>query len=181
MTSKPLLTYRRPMPPEAQAFAALHVQCWREAYVNYLPPHLMESFSAEKRVPIWQGMLATADRIIIGAYENERPVGFIVAGSAPERLIENQDGHVWALYIAQAVHRRGVGRALMGLAAQKWLAWGGATFTIGVLRANAPARAFYEAIGAKLASEGIYNWDGYPLEDCVYFLDTAALVKLAHV
>jgi len=175
----PPITYRRPLPDEARAFAALHVQCWREAYVNYLPAALMATFSVEKRLPMWEGVLATAERIVFGAYAGDVPVGFIIAGSTPEQLIEKQDGHVWALYIAQAAHRRGIGRMLMGLAARKWLERGGHTFTIGVLRDNAPARSFYEALGAVLVSEGIYKWDDHPLADCTYYLDTAQLLKLA--
>ena len=173
------ISYRRPMPEEAVAFAALHVQCWRESYRDYVPPELMASFSTEKRLPMWEAVLATAERIVIGAYADGAPCGFIIAGASPEKLIEKQDGHVWALYIAKAQHRRGIGRMLMSLVAQKWLGRGGHSFTIGVLRANEPARAFYEELGSVLVMEGIYDWDGSQLADCVYFLDTAHLLELA--
>nr|WP_281432948.1 GNAT family N-acetyltransferase [Aestuariivirga litoralis] len=128
---------------------------------------------------MWEGVLATAERIVIGAYMDDVPAGFIIAGPTPEDLIEKQDGHVWALYIARAAHRQGIGRVLMNMAARKWLERGGHTFTVGVLRANAPARAFYEALGAVAVKESVYDWDGHPLKDCTYFLDTAQMLKVA--
>ena len=33
------ITYRKPGPHEAEAFAALHVQCWRECYPGILRNH----------------------------------------------------------------------------------------------------------------------------------------------
>lgn len=171
------VTYRRPMPNEAAAFAALHVQCWREAYSAYVPAALLAGFSAEKRLPMWEGVLATAERIVVGAYVGENPVGFIIAGPTPENLVENQDGHVWALYIVATQHRRGIGRELMAQTASKWLGRGGTSLTIGVLSANQPARAFYESLGAKLVKTGIYDWDGHELPDCTYLIDD--LAKLA--
>ena len=173
------LSYRRPMPEEARTFAALHVQCWREAYVPYVPPELMAGFSVEKRLPMWEGVLATAERMVFGAYDGTMPVGFIIAGPTPEQLIDKQDGHVWALYIASAYNRRGIGATLMAMAAEKWLARGGETFTIGVLRANEPARRFYEALGALLVKESTYDWDGHQLEDCIYLLSNEKLKGLA--
>ncbi len=176
------VTYRRPMPEEAQAFAALHVQCWREAYPPYVPADLLASFSAEKRLPMWEGVLATAERIVIGAYVADQPVGFIIAGPAPEQLITSQDGHVWALYIAAAQHRRGIGRNLMAQAAAKWRARGGTSLTVGVLRDNQPARVFYESLGAKLTRTGTYDWDGHELADCIYWIDDLAkLAKLCQI
>ena len=174
-----MITYRKPLPEEAEAFAALHVQCWREAYATYLPPQLMASFSTEKRLPMWQSALLNPQRFVLGAYAGAMPVGFVIVGPTDEKFIAAQDGHLWALYIAASQHRRGIGSQLIHAATQHWLAQGGKTMTIGVLAENRPARAFYENLGAKLLKYCTYNWGGFDLPDCLYIWDD--LAKIAKV
>ena len=171
--------FRRPRPDEAEAFAALHVQCWREAYPAILPAKLMATFSTEMRLPMWQAALANPERFIFGAYVDGEPAGFVMSGPSHEKYIAEQDGHLWALYIAASQHRRGIGRALVCAATQHWSAQGGKTMTIGVLAENKPARAFYERLGAKLLKYGTYNWSGFDLPDCLYIWDD--LAKIAKV
>lgn len=171
------MIYRRPSLDEAEAMSALHVQCWREAYADILPKELMSSFSDETRLPMWQAVIPNADRFVLAAYEDDRAVGFVISGDTDEKHIENQDGHLWGLYIAADYGRRGIGRQLIARAAADWLARGGTSITIGVLAENIRARGFYEALGAKLVRLSTYEWDGYPLDDTIYvFEDLAALI-----
>ena len=172
-----MIDYRKPRPDEAEAFAALHVQCWREAYPAYLPADLMATFSTEKRLPMWQAALVNPERFILGAYVDNEPVGFVMSGAPSEKYIDDQDGHLWALYIAASQHRKGIGRALVFAAMQHWMEQGGKTMTIGVLKENMPARTFYECIGAKLLKYSTYNWSGFDLPDCLYILDLAKIAK----
>ena len=173
------ITYRKPSPAEAETFAHLHVKCWRETYPAYLPAELMATFSAEKRLPMWQASLVNPERFILGAYADGIPVGFVMSGPSDEKHIPEQDGHLWALYIAAAQHRKGIGRALANAAVQHWLDQGGSTMTIGVLAENKRARAFYERLGAKLLKYNTYNWSGFDLPDCLYIWDD--LAKIAKV
>ena len=165
------ITYRTPRPDEAEAFAALHVQCWREAYADILPPQLLASFSTESRLPMWQARLKDGKLFVAGAYDAAGPAGFIMAGAADAKHVPDQDGHIWAVYISRRAQRQGIGRWLIGLAARHWLAQGGHSLSVGVLAANAPARAFYEALGARLVQTGTYNWDGHALADCIYIYE----------
>jgi ribosomal protein S18 acetylase RimI-like enzyme len=115
------LIYRRPTADEAPAMAALHVQCWREAYAEILPAELMATFSAATRLPMWQAAIPNAERFVWAAFENDRPLGFIISGSTQERHIDDQDGHLWGIYIASNRYRKGIGRALVAFAAQDWI------------------------------------------------------------
>jgi ribosomal protein S18 acetylase RimI-like enzyme len=168
------LIYRRPTPVEAEAMAALHVQCWREAYGAFLPAALMASFSVEKRLPMWQAVIPHVDRFVLGVFDQDVPVGFIISGSTDEQHIENQDGHIWAIYIAEKYYRKGIGRKLIGHAAQDWMNRGGQSLTLGVLSENKTARAFYEKLGARLVKSSTYDWDGQILPDCIYVFDDLA-------
>ncbi len=163
------MIYRRPTSDEAEVFAALHVQCWKESYRGIVPDSLLDAAKPEDRFEMWRNIVVNPRRIVIGAWVEGEPVGFAVAGEPHERILENEDGQLAALYILQRFHRRGIGRELVRQAAEQWQAMGGTSMTIGVLAANTRARAFYESLGAELVKTGTYNWSGHELPDCVYF------------
>ena len=165
------LSYRRPNIDEVAAFAELHVQCWREAFTEILPADLVATFDAAQRVPMWQRCLADEKRIVVGAYDNGKPVGFIIAGKPLEHLLQGTDGQIDTIYIAASHYRMGIGRQLIGRAARAWQEQGGHAFTLGVLAENIRARSFYESLGAKLALLTTYNWGGYDLPDAIYVFD----------
>ena len=171
--------FRRPRLDEARAFAALHVQCWREAYEGIVPAELMASLTDETRLPLWQAAIPDPQRFVCGAFVDDVPVGLIMAGPAEEKYIEEQGGHLFALYIAASQHRRGIGRALLAMATMDLLARGETTMTLGVLAENQPARAFYEALGAKLVKTVPYRWGNAELPQCIYVLHN--LAKIAKV
>ena len=157
--------------------AALHVQCWREAYAGFLPNELMSTFSTERRLPMWHAVIPNPDRFVLAAYDEAKPVGFIISGSTDEKYIENQDGHLWAIYIERQYHRKGIGRKLIAAAATDWLAKGGNTITLGVLAENTSARMFYEKLGARFVRTSTYNWDDHKLADAIYaFEDLFSLI-----
>ncbi len=166
-----MIKYRRPLPNEAETFAELHVQCWREAYVDILPSALMQSLDVGKRLPMWVKNLSDNSRIIFGAYDEGAAVGFIIAGKPVEELFDDMDGHIAAIYIAASQYRRGIGQALMSKVAGAWAEQGGDSLALGVLAENARARAFYESLGGKLIKTGTYEWDGFPLADAIYSFD----------
>lgn len=157
--------------------AALHVQCWREAYAAFLPPELMATFSTQSRLPMWQKSLGDETRIVVAAYDRQMPVAFAIAGFPEERFFDGEDGHIAALYVASSHYRMGIGRKLIALTAQRWLAQGGHSLALGVLAENVRARSFYEALGARLVKETTFEWDGFPLPDAIYeFEDLPALI-----
>jgi ribosomal protein S18 acetylase RimI-like enzyme len=172
-----LIEYRRPLLDEAETFSALHVQCWREAYEGILPSNLMASFTPQTRLPMWQAVIPHSERFVLAAYDDAIPVGFIISGATDEKYIENQDGHLWAIYIDGQYHRKGIGRELIAAAAGDWLSKGGTSLTLGVLAENAGARLFYEKLGARLVKTSTYDWDGNKLADAIYvFEDLASLI-----
>lgn len=167
-----MIRYGRPDPSEAEAFAALHVTCWKEAYRGLVPDRILDAATVETRLSLWQGVLAEPERIVCGAWDGKSAVGFIMAGSQLERLFDGVDGHVPALYIRRSHARQGIGRRLMGKAASQWLARGGKSLALGVLAGNAPARAFYEALGGRLVREDTYEWDDEKLPHAIYVFET---------
>ena len=168
--------YRRPTFDEAETMAALHVQCWKEAYAGIVPDELMAKFDVGQRTPMWQKSLGDAKRVVIAAYDEDKAVGFVIAGQPLEHIFEGEDGHIAAVYILASHYRLGIGRKLIALAAQQWLAQGGQSLALGVLAENVRARNFYESLGARLVKTGTYDWDGYPLKDAIYVFEDLPLL-----
>jgi ribosomal protein S18 acetylase RimI-like enzyme len=171
------LAIRRPTADEAAELAALHIACWQEAYRGIVPDEVLAGADLTRRTAVWQGAIANHERIVLAAFDGRNPVGFVMAGAALETLFAGMDGHIPALYVAASHYRRGIGRRLMGEAARAWQAQGGRSLALGVLAANARARAFYEACGARLVSDGVYDWDGHELAHAVYCFDDLARLK----
>ena len=163
--------FQRPHFEDAAAMAKLHVQCWREAYSAIVPPELVARFEIAHMIVRWQEHLSKSDRYIEAVYEDELPIGFVNSGSPVEKIHDEMDGHIAALYVAQSHYRQGLGRKLMALAAADWLRRGGRSISLGVLAENARARAFYEATGGRLVKTGTYDWHGFRLEDAIYVFE----------
>lgn len=171
------LIYRRPELHEAEALAAMHVQCWREAYAEIIPRELIASFDASKRLGHWRNYIGDPSRIVIAAFDGGVPVGLVNAGLADDTYFDGQDGHIAALYVLASHHKMGIGRRLVGEASELWLMRGGKTFAVGVLAENLKARRFYEALGARFVKTGTYVWDGHELPDAIYvFEDLPSLI-----
>ena len=76
-----------------------------------------------------------------------------------------------------AWRRRGIGRLLLTRAAAELVSLGFSRLHIGVLTANQPARAFYEAMGGREVGQRTFDEDGFPLPETVYaWPDLAGLV-----
>jgi ribosomal protein S18 acetylase RimI-like enzyme len=94
-------------------------------------------------------------------------VGLAMGGPANEGD-RQQIGAVYALYVSMRHQGQGLGRCLVQAVAAELAEHGMATLQIGCLAANAPARAFYEAIGGRLVSKRLFDEDGIMLPEVVY-------------
>lgn len=172
-----MITYRRPRVDEAEVFATIHVNCWREAYEGIIPADYLAQQTPEKRKRMWGEVTVNPDRIVIGAYLDGQAVGFALAGKPVEQLYENEDGQLAALYILQKFHRMGIGRALVKQSAAQWMGMGGHSMSLATFEANTPARRFYEALGARILKFREDNWDGMTFSTVIYvWADLPALI-----
>jgi ribosomal protein S18 acetylase RimI-like enzyme len=171
------MIFRRPAPDEAEAMAALHVQCWREAYTAIVPQDVAATFDAGRMVERWREHIENLDRFLVAAFDDGIPAGFINQGRSVEKIFPEMDGHIAAIYVLQSHYRQGIGRKLIGMAAQDWQSKGGHSIALGVLSENVRARSFYESLGAKFVRDGNFEWAGHQLPDCIYvFEDLPALI-----
>lgn len=165
------ITYHVPSVDDARAIAQLHVTSWQEAYDGMIPSGILENVDMADRTARWKSYLDVDGSPTYLARADGEAAGFIRAGPVKEPLAEGADGHIFALYILKRFHRLGIGRRLIGLAARDWLRQGGKALSVGVLTANQPARAFYEALGARFVRPDVYPWHGHNLAETIYIFD----------
>ena len=143
-------------PGDAELVAELHRVTWRAAYSELLPPGTLDQLDAPQVRQAWADTVEGGATVLI-ATEGDTPVGFVVAGPAPEDDVANADGTlpsdaattvlVSTLLVEPRWGRRGHGGRLLGAAAAA-LRDAGATRGIVWVPAEDPASLnFYRRAG----------------------------------
>jgi GNAT superfamily N-acetyltransferase len=140
--------FRYAGPGDAEAVARLHADSWRRHYRGAYSDAYLDGDILGERLAVWSGRLATpTGRRTLLAEDGTYVLGFVhvVLDDDPEwgSLVDN-------LHVTAARQRTGVGRALLTRAAQEAAALAQSpALYLWVLEQNAPAQAFYTAMGAE--------------------------------
>jgi GNAT superfamily N-acetyltransferase len=141
---------------DAPTLAALHRATWQAAYSELLPPDALEALDTPRVQQAWADTVESGATVLI-ATEGSDPVGFVVAGPAPEDDMAAADGTLPAdaartvlvstLLVEPRWARRGHGGRLLATAA-RMLRDAGATRGIVWVPAKDPASlSFYRRAG----------------------------------
>lgn len=131
---------------DAPAIASVQVLSWQSTYRGIVPDAMLDAMDAEAGAERWVRNL-TSGRSVTHVVEGERGVcGFVSWGKVREPVREF-DGELWALYLADECHGKGVGRRMVDTAAQALLAAGYRSMIVWALAEN-PAVEFYKHLGA---------------------------------
>jgi GNAT superfamily N-acetyltransferase len=141
---------RRALPADARAIAEVAVRGWQTAYRGLMPDEFLAGLSVTGREAAWREML---DRDADGgvpawlAERHGRAVGFASSGPPRDQDVPLPSAEVYAIYVLPEEWRSGIGRLLLQTTAAHWCERGATELVLWVLEGNAPARAFYEAMG----------------------------------
>ena len=140
---------RAATPDDVDGIARVHVEAWRETYRDLVPADLLAGLSVADRAATWRRAFERPDprSVLLVAEEGGAVAGFARAGPTRDALLAT-DAEIYAIYLLDRVKRRGVGRRLMAAVLAHLAGAGLASAGLWVLRDNAPARRFYEALGA---------------------------------
>jgi GNAT superfamily N-acetyltransferase len=141
---------------DAPTLAALHRATWQAAYSELLPPGALDGLDTPQVRQAWADTVSGGATVLI-ATEGDDPVGFVVAGPAPEDDVAGADGTlppdaahtmlVSTLLVEPRWGRRGHGGRLLATAATV-LRDAGATRGIVWVPAGDPASlSFYRRAG----------------------------------
>jgi ribosomal protein S18 acetylase RimI-like enzyme len=141
---------RAATPADAEGMARLHVDAWRSAYRHIFPASFLDGLSYEMRAQRWRDRLAEfgPQQFTLVAVDEGAVLG--LAGGGPERDgMPGYDGEIYAVYVAPAHQRCGIGRQLMAACARQLAADRFRAALLWVLEENHRARAFYAALGGQ--------------------------------
>jgi ribosomal protein S18 acetylase RimI-like enzyme len=174
-----MVTVTEAVPADARALARVHVDGWRTTYRGIVPDSVLSQLAYEERERMWQGILDAAEGqafVYVAVDGSGQIVGF--ASGGPERSGDpDYKGELYSIYIADAYHRKGVGRLLAQAVAERLARAGLHAMLVWVL-ANNPARHFYEALGGLQARRQQITIAGVTLDDIGYgWTDTGILAS----
>ena len=162
------MTTRSATPDDALGIAIVHVAAWRAAYRGIVPDDFLDSLSLEQRSAAWRQILsAVPTEDVSVALATDTIVGWISAAASRDADSGRSTGEIWALYVAPAYWRIGIGRLLLAVAEHRLLAQGLTEITLWVLKSNHRAQEFYGSVGfiSEPQSEKTIAWAGTELQE----------------
>jgi GNAT superfamily N-acetyltransferase len=169
----PRTAIRRARVEDAAAIARVHVESWRSTYAGMLPEKMLLRLSSASHEQRWWrhvlGRFRNRHYVYVVEDEAEGVVGFASGGRARDRGLAFR-GEIYALYLLDEYHGRGLGRALFMRLAARLLRECGNTLVVWVLATN-PSRFFYEAMGGARAATRADRMGGARVDEVAYGWD----------
>lgn len=135
-------------PRDAPAIAAVHVAAWQTAYRGLVPDDVLDRLDAERRAADWAVILGDEHEQHLLLEDEGHVCGFVSCGPARDGDLDPlRTGEIYAIYVAPADWRRGIGRRLCAAAIGTLQSAGFREIKLWVFDGHAPARRFYEALG----------------------------------
>lgn len=141
---------------DAVAIARVHIRSWREAFSPIMSAEQIAAKDLDEasQTAIWTKRLTEEEgktRFTFVA-EDDGIKAFITGGKAAE-VFEGYDAELYQIYILAEAQRKGLGRELVKVLAQKLHKQGYKALLVWVMTLN-PAVAFYrDALGGKFLAE----------------------------
>jgi len=135
---------------DAPAIAGLHLRSWRAAYESIAPADAVRVLTEEVRRDRWTAMLAAPKpRWVCRVIEVEGTIQAVGVACAPSEPLFGERGEVRHLYVEPDLRRSGLGRRMTAELTGVIAGWGYGGLALSVVVENAPARAFYAALGGR--------------------------------
>jgi ribosomal protein S18 acetylase RimI-like enzyme len=167
------VTLRKPRENDAYRIAQVEIEVWRDTYPDLLPAeYLVDRLDIARMAALWGRRLQGQEfrnhcRVAVEATDGI--VGFATFGAACARDVSS-DGEIYELYVLTDYQNRGLGRRLCTDAAEVLDRQGAGSLVVEVIEGN-PARFFYEALGAKIATRENRPFAGLRLPSLIYSWD----------
>lgn len=159
---------------DAVDLGLIHVEGWRTSYGGLVPQDFLDGLDAHKRAQQWIEWMNQGTQALIARCENNQPAGFIAFNKlmtpppsmSPVRPLYTAE--ILALYVLPDFWRQGLGRRLMGMAAQALLEKKHKSACLWVLEKNARGNSFYKALGGERCGKKPVEIGGRTLTDICY-------------
>lgn len=166
---------------DVSAISRVHVDTWRTSYHEILPSEILANLSYEKRENAWHQILNHAPKDGNCTYVAEDRSGQIVgfANGGVERAGNPvYKGELNAIYILENHQRKGIGRKLVRVVAERLYRIKIHSMLVWVLKDNSACR-FYEMLGGEKVDKKEIKRGGTKLIEIAYgWSDTSKLRSL---
>ena len=166
------------MAGDAPAMGRVMVESWLSAHRGQMPDAAwrkrVDEWTPEVSAAAWGRLLAEradddhARVVLLVAEDGTGELVALVLGTDAEDDASGSTAEISALYVRPDRQGQGIGRVLLQEAANRLARLGFSKLHIGVLSANLPARAFYEAMGGHRVGERAFDEEGTLLPGTVY-------------
>jgi ribosomal protein S18 acetylase RimI-like enzyme len=131
---------------DCAAITELHVASWRDAYRNILAPEFLAGPVEGELAAHWQAALSGRRRpgAVIIAVAGRQAAGFVAAWR------DGSNCHIDNLHVRPGLRGAGIGRALLGFAAQRLQDQGAITADLWAFAGNSGAFRFYLRLGGEV-------------------------------
>lgn len=167
---------------DAATLARLQADGWRDACRGLLTDaYLDRPELAPELMSVWTRILPTLSRPrpVIAVDAAGLPMGFCAGGPPRGEEPLPYDAEIYALYVAKAHWRRGVGAAMLGETAALLRKYGAQSLIIWALADNHPACAFYAGLGGTMIAREEHPIGGTILPEAAFlWRDLTALERL---
>jgi len=159
---------RRAALQDAVAIAEVQVRTWHAAYAGLLPQEHLDRRTIELRKAQWNERFSKGTwEIFVACEPDGRVLGFSSGGPSTEP-VEGYDGEIETLYVLPEAQGQGLGEKLLRAAGKALRDKGFRAAWLRVLSDNAPARRFYEKLGAEIICESTEEIDGFKYREHFY-------------
>jgi ribosomal protein S18 acetylase RimI-like enzyme len=160
---------RKAVPEDAEAIARVQVESWHETYTELVPEAVLKAMTDyERRLNMWNRILATENHSSFVALDDDRKVvGFVNGGRPIDEAPEGYDAELYTIYMLRCQHGKGLGRKLMAAVAKDLQEKGFKALYLWVLPSN-PTRLFYEHLGGIVLLDKTFEIAGETLSERAY-------------
>ena len=162
------ITIRAAHSRDAAEIARIHVEAWRDTYAALLPADYLARMDSRMEAARWGRAASHRMENTLVADADGEVAGYAIIGPARGQYTD-PTGEIYALYIETDWRERGIGRALVEAAFDRFRKRGMTQAIIWCLEGNFAARGFYERCGGRFLPSGkIEEVAGMPLPTVGY-------------
>jgi GNAT superfamily N-acetyltransferase len=164
---------------DCQNLGEVIVGASRSAFEGRVPEQCLSELPLSASVANWtrdfdSGSFDSGEQVLLVAEAAPNGVvAFVLAGGHTEGIFLDRDistaypREIVSLHVAPAWQKRGIGRSLVGAAADWLIPRGVKTLAVRVLEPN-PNRGFYARLGAEELGSQAYDWAGFATREVIY-------------
>ncbi len=98
---------------DAQGIAHVHVDSWKTTYAGIVPTSFLQKLSHEKRADMWKTIIPSETGYVTVAESLDGKIIGFADSRLREKTANGQAGDLTSLYLLDAHHGKGIGKALL--------------------------------------------------------------------